>query len=145
MASAENDARPRVEIREMAESRDAGNVPRTPNTGCSLSSPPIARNVLDWSENRERSRTPDDYDKRHGVDTKDTNQMIAQRLATIAPLPPSSIPLRVIDPTPEQIDQAAQYHVLLQAAHEGEYIDYCHAGRGVYRLLSRRKGTKGWQ
>ena len=86
MASAENDARPRVEIREMAESRDAGNVPRTPNTGCSLSSPPIAGNAIDWSENRERSRIPDDYDKRHSVDTKDTNQMIAQRLATIAPL-----------------------------------------------------------
>ena len=121
--------------------RDAGNGPKAPDTGCSLSSSPINANPLDWSANRERRRTPDDFDKRHGVDAPDTNQMIAQRLASIVPLPPASIPLRVIDPTPDQIDQAAQYHVLLQAAHEGDYIDYCHATKFKYdKIYAKGRG-----
>ena len=113
--------------REMEESRDAGNKPKAPDSTGRKSNVFRTPTSMQFGS-RDRDRDKEELTiRQESSSPHERNKQVADRLAVLDL--PSAVILKICDPTPDQIDRAVQYGVSLQAAHDGEYIDFCHATR----------------
>jgi len=125
----------------MEESRDAGNKPKAPDSTGRESNTFRTPTSMQFGS-RDRDRDKEEFTIRQEADAGSPhrrNKQVADRPAVLA-LPSASI-LKIRDPTADQIDRAVQFGVSLQAAHDGEYIDFCHATRFKHdRIYDKSEG-----
>ena len=108
----------------MEESRDAGNKPKAPDSTGRKSNVFRTPTSMQFGS-RDRDRDKEELTIRQEAGSPhERNKQVADRLAVLA-LPSASV-LKICHPMHDQIDRAVQYGVSLQAAHDGEYIDFCH-------------------